>query len=101
MLYNWVIKYLNLVNLKFIIIYILKFIRWELILNKGYQVTDIVSSATTTKVKGQGFLPQQVLFGDMNNIDGHELNNLLSIDHEKHKYTIFDTAGKIRNKQLK
>jgi hypothetical protein len=26
-------------------------------LNKGYQTTDVVSSAVTTKVKGQGFVP--------------------------------------------
>jgi hypothetical protein len=61
-------------------------------------VTDIVSSATTTKVKGQGFLPEQVLFGEMNKIDGHVLNNLLPIDHEKQKYKIFDTAGNVKIK---
>ncbi len=40
---------------------------------------------------------QQVLFGDINNINGQALNDMLSVDHEKHKYTIFDTAGKIYN----
>jgi hypothetical protein len=46
---------------------------WELVLKKGYQASDQVSSTVTTKVKGLGYL-----------------NNTINLND--HKYNIYDTS---------
>lgn len=57
-----------------ILIYI---IGWELIISKGYQRFDYVSSVVTTKVKGLGYFDE----------------NFTRSNYSRLNYTILDTAG--------
>ena len=60
---------------------------------KGYQTFDTVSSAVTTKVKGQGFVPVNLKKDvSLNDSDPHYYDRLFSLDVNK-KYKILDTAG--------
>jgi P2X purinoceptor 4 len=61
--------------LKFILLVLLFLIRYDIILNKGYQQFDSVASTVSTKVKGLGYLNES---GQSNST----IDNLL----------IFDTA---------
>lgn len=66
--------------------------RWDLILNKGYQTFESVSSVVTTKVKGQGYVPLNKSI-DMKLIksDKRYLEKQYELD-PKVEYKILDTA---------
>lgn len=70
-------------------------IGWELIHNKGYQTFETVSSAVTTKVKGQGFVPVRAeLNKSANRNDPAYLRDLFELHHDI-DYQILDTADYI------
>jgi hypothetical protein len=69
--------------------------RWELIHNKGYQAFDTVSSAVTTKVKGQGFVPINTYRDkSLNKSDPFYYEKLFTLN-PKVNYKILDTADYI------
>ena len=70
-------------------------IGWELIHNKGYQTFETVSSAVTTKVKGQGFVPvNSILNKSANRSDPAYYRELFKL-HAGGDYRIMDTADYI------
>jgi hypothetical protein len=70
----------------------LKIQRWDLILNKGYQKHDTVSSIVTTKVKGQGYIPvNKKINKNLLKNDPNYLEELYQLN-EKEEYKILDTS---------
>lgn len=70
-------------------------IGWELLHNKGYQVFETVSSAVTTKVKGQGFVPVDLMLEKRPNYsDPNYFHDLFSLKPNIN-YKILDTADYI------
>ncbi|CAF0949069.1 unnamed protein product [Brachionus calyciflorus] len=77
------------------IILLVYIIGWELILKKGYQAFDSVSSSVTTKVKGQGFVPiNATINSSLNKNDPFYYEKLFEID-EKKDFRLLDTADYI------
>jgi hypothetical protein len=68
---------------------------WELIHNKGYQSSEVVSSVVTTKVKGQGFVPvNKQRDKSLNKSDPLYYEKLYQLNSNV-SYRILDTAGKL------
>lgn len=68
-------------------------IGYELIMNKGYQKFESVSSVVTTKVKGQGFVPMNAKLPKMDRSHLLEYYRQLFILSNNINYKILDTAG--------
>jgi hypothetical protein len=68
-------------------------IGFELLMNKGYQKFESVSSVVTTKVKGQGFVPMNTKLPKMDRLHLLEYYRQLFILSNNVKYKILDTAG--------
>lgn len=70
-------------------------IGWELIHNKGYQTFETVSSAVTSKVKGQGFVPLNTMHNrSANQSDPNYYHDLFMLKQGV-DYQIMDTADYI------
>ena len=64
-----------------------------MVIKKGYQSTEEVSSIITTKVKGQGYISRdEKPPKEINLTDSKFFEKLNSIDPNK-EYRVFDTAG--------
>lgn len=70
-------------------------IGWELIHNKGYQTFETVSSAVTTKVKGQGFVPFNAMHNKSANRSDPSFYHELFRLRPDMDYRIMDTADYI------
>jgi hypothetical protein len=64
---------------------------WDFIINKSYQAQDVVSSAVTTKVKGQGFLPLNLTKDKFLNRKDLPLDKQYGLDPNT-QYVMFDTG---------
>ena len=64
-----------------------------MVIKKGYQSTEEVSSIITTKVKGQGYISRdEKPPKEMNLTDSKFIEKLNTIDPNK-EYRVFDTTG--------
>lgn len=66
---------------------------YDIIYNKGYQVTDTVSSTVTTKVKGLGFINLDQYGSNISN--QLVANDLINKFNQGDRFRVFDTTDYI------